>query len=151
MGPLTQHGEGFHQDTRHFLTTASCQATTQIMPTSLHSTLHTLLSMVTVTTGSARLRGGRGEGRKTKRITWIVWTTVLVSQWVLVGINQGQFQYFSEIIKSESVGLRAMVGAQSGLFSHGGAWGQPSWSPVSSGGGGEAWPGLNCSTHDCLI
>ena len=55
------------------------------------------------------------------------------------GINQGQFQYFSEIIKSESVGLRAMVGAQSGLFSHGGAWGQPSWSPVSSG---EAWPEL---------
>ena len=35
MGPLTQHGEGFHQDTRHFLTTASCQAPTQIMPTSL--------------------------------------------------------------------------------------------------------------------
>ena len=60
-----------------------------------------------------------------------------------LGVNQGQFQYFSEIIKSESVGLRAMVGAQSGLFSHGGAWGQPSWSPVSSGGGGgEAWPGL---------
>ena len=65
-----------------------------------------------------------------------LWTTVLVSRWVVVGINQGQFQYFSEIIKSESVGLRAMVGAQSGLFSHGGAWGQPSWSPVSSGGGG---------------
>ena len=56
-----------------------------------------------------------------------------------LGVNQGQFQYFSEIIKSESVGLRAMVGAQSGLFSHGGAWGQPSWSPVSSG---EAWPEL---------
>ena len=35
MGPHTQHGEGFHQDTRHFLTTASCQAPTQIMPTSL--------------------------------------------------------------------------------------------------------------------
>ena len=65
----------------------------------------------------------------------------------LGGINQGQFQYFSEIIKSESVGLRAMVGAQSGLFSHGGAWGQPSWSPVSSGGGeaptlGQPWPEL---------
>ena len=35
MGPLTQRVEGFHQDTRHFLTTASCQAPTQIMPTSL--------------------------------------------------------------------------------------------------------------------
>ena len=82
---------------------------------------------------------GRRRRKGKKRITWIVWTTVLVSLWVLVGINQGQFQYFSEIIKSESVGLRAMVGAQSGLFSHGGAWGQPSWSPVSSG---EAWPEL---------
>ena len=35
MGPHTQPGEGFHQDTRHFLTTASCQALAQIMPTSL--------------------------------------------------------------------------------------------------------------------
>ena len=133
MGPLTQHGEGFHQDTRHFLTTPSCQATIQIMPTSLHSTVNHRLRV------SDRLARGGGGRRKTKRITCIVRTTVLVSLWVLVGINQGQFQYFSEIIKSESVGLRAMVGAQSGLFSHGGAWGQPSWSPVSSG---EAWPEL---------
>lgn len=49
------------------------------------------------------------------------------------GVNQGHFQYFSEIIKSESVGLRAMVGAQSGPDSHAGAWGQPSWSSVSTG------------------
>ena len=64
-------------------------------------------------------------------------TEFLVSR-VALGVNQGQFQYFSEIIKSESVGLRAMVGAQSGLFSHGGAWGQPSWSqcPVVSGSQG---------------
>ena len=52
---------------------------------------------------------------------------------VWLGVNQGHFQYFSEIIKSESVGLRAMVGAQSGPYSHAGAWGQPSWSSVSTG------------------
>ena len=92
-------------------------------------------------------RGGGGGGER-RGLRGLFGQQFRVSPWVLVGINQGQFQYFSEIIKSESVGLRAMVGAQSGLFSHGGAWGQPSWSPVSSG---EAWHGLNCSTHDCLI
>ena len=135
MGPLTQHVEGFHQDTRHFLTRPSCQAPTQIMPTSLE---------IRLTTGPGSHTGWEEEEEK-RILLGLFGQQFRVSRWVLVGINQGQFQYFSEIIKSESVGLRAMVGAQSGLFSHGGAWGQPSWSPVSSGGGEAPTLGQACS------
>ena len=113
MGPHTQHVEGFHQDTRHFLTTRLSSGTGD-----------------TPARPPPAAEGGGAGGHLT--------TEFLVSR-VALGVNQGQFQYFSEIIKSESVGLRAMVAAQSGPYSHGGAWGQPSWSPVSSG---EAWPEL---------
>ena len=57
MGPHTQPGEGFHQDTRHFLTTPSCQAPTQIMPTSLQKPpTHGLVR------GGGGGGGGGGEG-----------------------------------------------------------------------------------------